>query len=383
MMDTLPETNNAYESTSKPAVGLSVGATLRAAREEQGLKIEDVADRVKFSVRQVEALEADDILHLPQGTFLRGFIRSYARVLHLDETALLEAMQGKTESHLEVTDSQSGGEAFPILDFTRRKNLYLLVGALVVAIVLVVFVWSHRDTPKHEKVVVEDVSLPKVSAVSAPVIALPDVASAVQSTVAPVIPVAPIISVNPKITPTSLPPVAKTTSVNAPVLVKTPVAPIIPVAPVVSVESKKAPTSLPPLAKTASVKALVAPVVSVEPKKKPASLLPKVTETASVKVPVAAPLVSDKPEIPLEQLKKRPIHIVFIDEVWMEIIDANGEVLLSRTTQAGDEKWIGGGNRAPYHLTIGKAGAVRVYYKQHEVDLSQYNKAGLVKLILE
>ena len=272
-MDTLPETNNAYESTSKPAVGLSVGATLRAAREEQGLKIEDVADRVKFSVRQVEALEADDILHLPQGTFLRGFIRSYARVLHLDETALLEAMQGKTESHLEVTDSQSGGEAFPILDFTRRKNLYLLVGALVVAIVLVVFVWSHRDTPKHEKVVVEDVSLPKVSAVSAPVIALPDVASAVQSTVAPVIPVAPIISVNPKITPTSLPPVAKTTSVNAPVLVKTPVAPIIPVAPVVSVESKKAPTSLPPLAKTASVKALVAPVVSVEPKKKPASLL--------------------------------------------------------------------------------------------------------------
>ncbi len=39
--------------------------------------------------RQVEALEANDFPHLPQATFLRGFVRSYARMLKLDEVALI------------------------------------------------------------------------------------------------------------------------------------------------------------------------------------------------------------------------------------------------------------------------------------------------------
>jgi cytoskeleton protein RodZ len=80
---------------------------------------------------------------------------------------------------------------------------------------------------------------------------------------------------------------------------------------------------------------------------------------------------------------KRPIHIVYIEDAWMEIIDVNGEILLSRVTKAGEEKWIGGGHRAPYSISIGRPGAIRMYYHGKEVDLSKFNPAGVAKLVLE
>ncbi len=335
-MDTKPVSTSSDESSPSPASVMSVGATLRAAREEQGLKVADVAERIKFSVRQVEALEADDLARLPQGTFLRGFIRSYARALHLDESVLLTAMPVKQEPHLEVSDAQSGGEAFPTTESSRKKSMYLLAGALAVALVLVVFVLSHNDAPKLENTVIEEVKLPELTAASAPVFALSEAASAVQPAIAPAVPVVPV-----------------------------------PVAPVAAVEPKKLAPPTPPKA--------------VEPKKLVPPVPPKAVEPAKVVAPSATvkPAATALSAQALEQLKKRPVHIVFVEETWMEITDVNGELLLSLTGAAGSEKWIGGRKRAPYQVTIGKAGAVRIYNHGREVDLSQYKQTGLVHLVLE
>ncbi len=304
MMINVPDTSD----NNQAQAGLSVGATLRAAREAQGLTVADVAERIKFSVRQVEALEADDAAHLPEGTFLRGFIRSYARTLNLDESALLGgAPPAHAEPQAADVVAKSAGEAFPTTETARRKSAYLLLGALVVALVLASLMLSPRDSSQPQGVVVEEVKLPDATAASAPVVVVPDAAaaSAVQQVVPPAKPAEPVVK-----------------------------------------------------------------AVPAKPK-------------TVVAAPVAVPLVSGKPDVPLEQLKKRPIHIVFTDDAWMEITDVNGEVLLSRMNPAGSEKWIGGGRRSPYQVAIGKTSAVRIYYKGREVDLSQYKQTGLVHLVLE
>ena len=69
------------------------GATLRAARQAQGYSIAEVAQVLKFGVRQLEALENDDYSTLKGATFIRGFVRSYARYLRLDEVPLLAALE--------------------------------------------------------------------------------------------------------------------------------------------------------------------------------------------------------------------------------------------------------------------------------------------------
>jgi cytoskeleton protein RodZ len=68
------------------------GALLRAAREELGLSVDAVAQQLKLSVRQVRALEQGEYSLLPGRTFVRGFVRNYARLVRLDAEAVLDAL---------------------------------------------------------------------------------------------------------------------------------------------------------------------------------------------------------------------------------------------------------------------------------------------------
>ena len=65
------------------------GARLRAAREAAGLSLDQVAQQLKLAPRQVKALEDESFGELPGRTFSRGFVRNYARLLHLDAQDLL------------------------------------------------------------------------------------------------------------------------------------------------------------------------------------------------------------------------------------------------------------------------------------------------------
>ncbi|MFA6120759.1 MAG: RodZ domain-containing protein [Sideroxydans sp.] len=323
-MDNVPETSSATETSATS----SVGSVLRAAREAQGLTIADVAERIKFSVKQVEALEEGKSEVLPEGAFLRGFVRSYARTLHLDETPLLVMMSPVQVQHGDVSAVQAGGLEFMPAQGANKKSLYLMAAALLVAVVLALFIWIQKDEANVEKVVVQEVKLPEMEAASSVAAA----SSAVSAASAVVIAEAQLVqAIPPKV-----------------------------------VEPAKA--------------AVVAPKV-IPPVTPAVVAKPKLVEPTSV-VAKPSPVV-EKPTLPLDQLKKRPIHIVFTQDSWMEVVDTNGELLLSRMNLAGTEKWIGGGRRAPYKVAIGKAAAVKVFYKGREVDLSKYNQSGVVRLVLE
>ena len=75
-----------------PTPARTLGQTLSAERERQGLSRADVAQRLHMSAYQVEAIETGDYSRLPQGTFLRGFVRNYAKVLGIASDPLLELL---------------------------------------------------------------------------------------------------------------------------------------------------------------------------------------------------------------------------------------------------------------------------------------------------
>lgn len=70
----------------------TVGGLLKTAREAAGLTIADIAGHLKLSLPQLQAMENNDFERLPGPVFVRGFARSYARYLQLDETQLLAAL---------------------------------------------------------------------------------------------------------------------------------------------------------------------------------------------------------------------------------------------------------------------------------------------------
>ena len=74
---------------------ISTGARLKAAREHAGLSIGDVAQRLKYSARQIQALEEGQGDVLPSFTFQRGFVRGYAKLLGLDGNALVATLESQ------------------------------------------------------------------------------------------------------------------------------------------------------------------------------------------------------------------------------------------------------------------------------------------------
>ncbi|GMU72845.1 MAG: DUF4115 domain-containing protein [Burkholderiales bacterium] len=77
-----------------PPAPPSAGALLAQARGIAGLTVEDVASQLKLAPRQVVAIERDDFANLPGRTFVRGFVRNYARLVKLDVDDVLAALPG-------------------------------------------------------------------------------------------------------------------------------------------------------------------------------------------------------------------------------------------------------------------------------------------------
>jgi cytoskeleton protein RodZ len=75
----------------------SVGDLLRRTREARSLQVGDIAHALKLGARQVEALERDDWSALPGTTFIRGFVRNYARLIDVDPVPLMAYLEGQLE----------------------------------------------------------------------------------------------------------------------------------------------------------------------------------------------------------------------------------------------------------------------------------------------
>jgi len=66
------------------------GSLLAAARKQQSRTVEEIADALNLSATQIRTIELDQSEGLPEATYVRGYIRSYARLLGLNEDEVLD-----------------------------------------------------------------------------------------------------------------------------------------------------------------------------------------------------------------------------------------------------------------------------------------------------
>lgn len=74
------------------------GQKLREAREEKGLRVEDVSRATRVRSCHLEALERDDFDAMPQDVFVRGFVRMYADCLQVDPDLLVAEYRRERDS---------------------------------------------------------------------------------------------------------------------------------------------------------------------------------------------------------------------------------------------------------------------------------------------
>jgi len=130
----------------------SFGARLKWERERAGLTVTDVAARLRLHLNQVRALEQENLPALPESAYVRGFLRSYARLLNIDPAPLLADLGAKLAPAVgSVVDGIAQHRDYsPVREAAREQISRRLVisGAILLLVVLGVLGWyATREAP--------------------------------------------------------------------------------------------------------------------------------------------------------------------------------------------------------------------------------------------
>ncbi|WP_310449199.1 helix-turn-helix domain-containing protein [Sulfuritalea sp.] len=138
-LDTEPAALDEVELVESPESN-TPGFVLRRARESRGQSIADVVQVIRFSARQIEALERDDYASLPGSTAVRGLVRNYAKFLKLDAAPLLAQLDPAVPvPEADVRPPTNMGEAEHSNFIEQIPPKLIAVGVLLVVLVLAAY----------------------------------------------------------------------------------------------------------------------------------------------------------------------------------------------------------------------------------------------------
>lgn len=350
----------------------SPGAMLRVAREAAGLSVGDVATRLRMGVRQVDALERADYSALPTGTFLRGMVRNYAKLVHVDADAAIRVLEG-THTHAAVSLKDativvpshniklSGGPS----ELANPKVRAAIVGVVMILLAAAAWYWWQYVRPNLSNggrpvvsAPVDDKSANKSAAQpdSGTPVSPPEIKSASPAT-GEVQTLQPTISQPLTASSTTTPPAVPPPTAIAP-------PPTAVVTSPTAVVTSPTTTPLPVSAPTAPTALTV-----ISPIETTTSIGKESTNLKSDPNAVARPPGSSV------------LSFVCQGESWVEVVDGRGKALVSRRFSAGETGEVVG--RAPFSIVIGNAPQVKMTYNGNEFDLKPHTRVAVARVTLK
>lgn len=125
----------------------SIGEFFKQVRETKGLTVDEVASKTRIRTDFVKALEDGNFAKLPDQVFARGFVRSYARSLGLDEE---DAIHRFIQSAGAYYDKQDERERLKVRqaeeERKRQANRKAVAVAIGIAILTLIFLLSREQS---------------------------------------------------------------------------------------------------------------------------------------------------------------------------------------------------------------------------------------------
>jgi len=105
---------------------LSPGVLLQQERLKQNLSINSVATKLYLTCQAVKYLEEDNFANLPGDVFVRGYLRSYAKILKLDDGLIID----KYEAIVMPISNNFELKTLQVNEYDKLKPIYWLVSGL-------------------------------------------------------------------------------------------------------------------------------------------------------------------------------------------------------------------------------------------------------------
>ncbi len=144
----------AEQAAAEPVPAPLPGELLALRRRQLTFSIEEVSQRVRLAPRQIAALEANDFGALPGMATVRGFIRSYAKLLGLDPEPLVAMLSNEPNPAFEpmvvrrplpASGFRSRRYAPPVLHRRGARRLAGLAAVVLVFVATLAFIAYRKD----------------------------------------------------------------------------------------------------------------------------------------------------------------------------------------------------------------------------------------------
>lgn len=311
-------------SEGRASTAATAGAWLRNARQQRGLHIAALAVMLKVPQAKLEALEADRFDLLPDATFARALATAMCRALKVDPTPVLALLPRSPEQGFDVRQGlnqpfreRGAGSAIDAGALSVLARPVVWGPALLLVAAAAIY-WVPAGWITDREASVAASTLPASSTV----------VSTVASAPAEFVP-APAVT-------------ASTAAASAPKLVASPAS---------------APAPLPIASAPLQVREVPPPLAAV-PVANAAPVKPTITAVsggASLRVTATA-------------------------DTWIEVADAQGQVLVSRVLREGEQQEYSGA--APYKVRVGNVRGTRLEWRGAAVDLATRANNNVARLEL-
>lgn len=323
------------EATHDQNAPLSAGQRLRNAREQLGLSQQTVAERLCLKVSTVRQIEEDNLPSDLAATFLRGYIRSYARIVHIPEEELLPAVKKEEPFRPAKVNTVQG---MPLGKRRKKRDGWLWSFTFLVLFVVIgltgTWWWQNHKAQQDEITSMADDSSARLNADNSQPVDLNNTDSNTGGDIA--------LS-----TPADVPSTPEPTTQD---IASSPLTPPAP-----EQNNVVSPSQMP------DVSAQNDPAAAI------VSQAPSETETQ---------MASDPGETPQTPVDNNALVMNFNADCWLEVIDATGKTLFSGMQRKDGHLNLTG--QAPYRLKIGAPAAVEIQYQGKTVDLSRFIRASQV-----
>lgn len=124
---------------------LSAGQTLRQAREQQNLTVAQVAQQLNLGKSLIEDLELDQVDAKLSSTFVRGYLRSYAKLLKIPAQQVLDAYSSNSKGLHQVPSLTRSFSKRTAKEATENRFMWVTYFVIAVFVVLLVLgFWQSR-----------------------------------------------------------------------------------------------------------------------------------------------------------------------------------------------------------------------------------------------
>ncbi|EIV1737146.1 cytoskeleton protein RodZ [Vibrio parahaemolyticus] len=311
-----------HENTNEVPLSIEAGTLLKNKRESLGMTQKQVADRLRLRVSVIEDIENNRFESQQVATFTRGYLRSYAKFVGLDEKVVLVALE-------QTADVKPKEQEIEMQSFSRKTkhekhNSRIMLLTWVIAFVIIgisaAWWWQNQQENSLAQVVAE--ANVETSQPSADEIADIDLMTEEELIAS---------------TPAELAASNNTASES-------------------SINAAQTDEVVPAETEESTTEATQEPVAVIE---------------AAEEVQDASPVVPEGMTL---------LTMKFKADCWIQVKDTNGKTLVSGTQKPGQDVELTG--KAPFKVILGAPEGVTMTFASEPVDLSGYTSGKVARFTL-